>query len=77
VAAVSTEIKKGIKRYILTLSHVDLSDLNHECIHLVAMIFVDRDIDIDIKCPSEQEIFGYYHCYWLNRIWETIKNWRS
>jgi len=76
-AFITTEIEKGVKRYILTFSRIYLSDLDHECIHLVASVFIDRGISLDLNNHPNQEVFGYYHCYWVDRIWKVIKNWRK
>jgi hypothetical protein len=74
-ALITVQEKKGNKRYILTFSRINLSDLDHECTHLVAKAFMDRDIYLDMRDSSDQELFGYYHCYWVGRIWKVIKNW--
>lgn len=74
-ATCSSQVVKGVKSYILTFSKIDIADLDHECMHLVSNVFMDRGIQIDLSNHSTQEIFGYYHCYWVDCIWSIIKKW--
>jgi len=76
-ACISYEIKNCVKRYIITLGRIDLGDLDHECTHLVSRSFIDRGISLDLSNSSNQEVFGYYHCYWVDIIWKVIKKWKK
>jgi hypothetical protein len=67
--------KNGLRYYLLKLIKIDRGLLSHECIHLVSSIFNERNFPLYLNYIQNQEVFAYYHDYWVETIWKVIKNW--
>lgn len=63
--------KKGQEvRYVVRIeSKEDFYTLQHECLHLVKQIFVDRGVPFN---DSNDEAIAYYMEYWFKKIWRRI-----
>ncbi len=62
---------------LIRLTRINYDDLVHECIHLVSAILTSCNISTNLENDSNQEIFAYYHSYWVVKIWKIIKKWKK
>lgn len=58
--------------FIYMRNKSDFFTLAHELIHLVAEIFIDRKVNIDLE--KDQEAFAYYHTYLFETIWKSLNS---
>lgn len=65
-------ITKGKEKYVEYFINVEKKNfytLQHECVHLVKHIFVDRGIPFTAE---NDEVIAYYLEYWFKRLWRAI-----
>lgn len=49
----------------------DYNTMAHELIHLVAEVFLDKGVNVDLE--KDQESFAYYHSYLMDVFMKKIK----